>query len=60
MRIAGCRSFEDQRADVAALDIGAEFTFAWSFMLIAQALLGDGAYAVRVPALPWERGLQRA
>jgi hypothetical protein len=30
-------------------------------MLVAQALLGDGAYAVRVPALlPWERGLQRA
>ena len=42
-------------------DGGAEFALAWSFMLIAQALLGDGAYAVRVPALlPWERGLQRA
>jgi hypothetical protein len=24
-------------------------------MLITQALLGDGAYALRVPALPWER-----
>jgi len=42
-------------------DGGAEFPLAWSVMLIAQALLGDGAYAVRVPALlPWERGLQRA
>jgi len=38
-------------------DGGAEFALAWSFMLVAQALLGDGAYAVRVPALlPWERG----
>jgi hypothetical protein len=25
------------------------------FMLIAQVLLGDGAYALRVPAMPWER-----
>jgi hypothetical protein len=24
-------------------------------MLIGQALLGDGAFAVRVPSLPWER-----
>jgi hypothetical protein len=24
-------------------------------MLIAQALLADGAYALRVPARPWER-----
>jgi hypothetical protein len=28
-------------------------------MLIGQVLLGDGAYALRVPALPWER-TQRA
>ena len=41
-------------------DGGAEFTLAWSFMLITQALLGDGAYALRVPMLPWERGTQRA
>jgi putative oxidoreductase len=41
-------------------DGGAEFTLAWSFMLIAQALLGDGAYALRVPALPWEPGARRA
>ena len=25
-----------------------------------QVLLGDGAYAVRVPALPWERNGRRA
>lgn len=36
-------------------DGGMEFPLAWVFMLIAQALLGDGAYALRVPALPWER-----
>jgi len=36
-------------------DGGAEFTLAWTFMLVGQALLGDGAYALRVPALPWER-----
>ena len=36
-------------------DGGAEFPLTWSLMLIAQALLGDGAYALRVPALPWER-----
>ena len=36
-------------------DGGAEFPLAWSLMLVAQALLGDGAYALRVPAPPWER-----
>jgi hypothetical protein len=25
-------------------------------MLIAQVMLGDGAYALRMPALPWESG----
>ena len=40
-------------------DGGAEFALAWSLMLVAQALLGDGACALRVPALPWER-TQRA
>ncbi|SRR5258708_7784937 len=37
-------------------DGGAEFPLAWTMMLVAQVLLGDGAYALRVPALPWERG----
>ncbi len=37
-------------------DGGAEFPLAWSMMLVAQALLGDGAFALRVPAPPWERG----
>jgi putative oxidoreductase len=36
-------------------DGGAEFTLAWTMMLVTQALLGDGAYALRVPAPPWER-----
>jgi putative oxidoreductase len=33
--------------------------FAWSIMLLVQALLGDGAFAVKVPNLPWERKLQQ-
>ena len=41
-------------------DAGWEFPLAWSIMLIVQALLGDGAYAVRVPTLPWDRGTQRS
>jgi putative oxidoreductase len=36
-------------------DGGAEFPLAWSLMLIVQVLLGDGAYALQMPALPWER-----
>ena len=36
-------------------DGGIEFPLAWAIMLILQAMLGDGAYAVRVPALPWDR-----
>jgi putative oxidoreductase len=36
-------------------DGGMEFPLAWVVMLVAQVLLGDGAYALRVPALPWER-----
>ena len=36
-------------------DGGMEFPLAWVFMLIAQVLLGDGVYALPVPALPWER-----
>jgi putative oxidoreductase len=34
---------------------GAELPLAWLMMLVTQALLGDGAYAVRVPAFPWDR-----
>ena len=41
-------------------DGGAEFPLAWSLMLVAQILLGDGAYALRMPALPWERRWRRA
>ena len=39
---------------------GWEMPFVWSIMLLTQALLGDGAFAIRVPSLPWERRLQRA
>jgi putative oxidoreductase len=36
-------------------DGGAEFPLAWCCMLVTQVLLGDGAFALRVPRLPWER-----
>ena len=41
-------------------DGGAEFPLAWSLMLVTQVLLGDGAYALPMPALPWERLSRRA
>jgi len=41
-------------------DGGAEFPLAWTAMLLAQALLGDGAYAVRTPSPPWERDAPHA
>jgi len=31
---------------------GAEMPIVWSLALIVQALLGDGAYAVKLPFLP--------
>jgi putative oxidoreductase len=37
---------------------GCELPIVWTMMLIVQALLGDGPYAVKVPALPWERAHQ--
>jgi putative oxidoreductase len=39
---------------------GLEFPLCWSVMLVAVALLGDGAYALKVPAPPWERAARRA
>ncbi|WP_407169518.1 DoxX family protein [Bradyrhizobium sp. ORS 111] len=39
---------------------GWEMPLVWAVMLVVQALLGDGAFAVKVPALPWERRLQKA
>jgi putative oxidoreductase len=41
-------------------DGGAEFPLAWCCMLVTQVLLGDGTYALRVPALPWERRMMQA
>ena len=41
-------------------DGGLEFPLCWTVMLVVQALLGDGAYALKVPALPWDRAAQRA
>jgi putative oxidoreductase len=41
-------------------DGGLEFPLCWTVMLVVQALLGGGAFALKVPALPWERTPQRA
>lgn len=38
-------------------DGGAEFPLAWSVMLLVQALLGDGVFAVGSLALPWRRAM---
>ena len=34
---------------------GCELPVVWAIMLLVQALLGDGPYAVRIAALPWDR-----
>ena len=39
---------------------GLEFPLCWTVMLVVLALLGDGAFALKVPALPWDRAPQRA
>jgi putative oxidoreductase len=41
-------------------DGGIEFPLAWVMMLIVQIMLGNGAFAVRVPELPWEKRLAGA
>ncbi|UFX42393.1 DoxX family protein [Bradyrhizobium sp. 41S5] len=39
-------------------EAGWEMPLVWAIMLAVQALLGDGAFALKVPKLPWERRLQ--
>jgi putative oxidoreductase len=34
---------------------GCEFPVVWAIMLLVQALLGDGPYAMKIAALPWDR-----
>ena len=51
--IAVCMHWATRRGFWFA-DGGIEFPLAWLMMLAVQAMLGDGAYAVKVPALPWE------
>jgi putative oxidoreductase len=34
--------------------------FVWAIMLLTQALLGDGAFALKTLRLPWERRLQKS
>ena len=33
---------------------GCELPVVWTLMLIVQAMLGDGPYSVKMPALPWD------
>jgi putative oxidoreductase len=37
---------------------GCELPVVWTIMLIVQAMLGDGPYAVKMPALPWVQSRQ--
>jgi putative oxidoreductase len=39
-------------------DGGLEFPLSWTVMLAVQALLGDGAYSLKVPTPAWERAVQ--
>jgi putative oxidoreductase len=42
------------------VDAGWEMPFVWSIILLVQAMLGDGAFALKVPALPWDRRIGQA
>ena len=37
---------------------GCELPVVWTIMLIVQAMLGDGPYSVKMPALPWDQSRQ--
>ncbi|MCK1489167.1 DoxX family protein [Bradyrhizobium sp. 180] len=39
---------------------GWEMPFVWAIMLVVQALLGDGALALRTMRLPWEERFRKA
>ena len=55
----GATQFWAVRKGFYFTDAGWELPLAWSVMLVVQALLGDGAFAVRMPTLPWDHGAQR-
>jgi putative oxidoreductase len=55
----GATQFWMARKGFPFTEAGWEMPFVWTIMLLIQALLGDGAFAVKVPMLPWERGLLR-
>jgi|SRR5882757_1047494 putative oxidoreductase len=56
----GATHFWTVRKGFYFTDAGWEMPFVWSIVLVVQALLGDGAFAVKVPSLPWERQPQGA
>lgn len=51
----GATHFWTVRKGFYFTEAGWELPFVWAIMLAVQALLGDGAFAVKVPSLPWER-----
>lgn len=51
----GATLFWVRRKGFYFTDAGYELPLAWSIMLIIQALLGDGAFALKPSALPWDR-----
>lgn len=51
----GATYFWMVRKGFAFTEAGWEMPFVWTIMLLVQALLGDGAFAVKVPTLYWEQ-----
>jgi putative oxidoreductase len=56
----GAAQFWAQRKGFYFTAAGCELPAVWSILLVTQALMGDGAYAVKVPRLPWERRMMEA
>jgi putative oxidoreductase len=51
--IIGATWFWAQRKGFYFTDAGYELPLVWSVMLVIQALLGDGRFALKVPYPPW-------
>jgi putative oxidoreductase len=57
--MAGATHFWMVRKGFAFTEGGWEMPFAWMMMLFVQVLLGDGAFSVKVPTLPWDRTIRQ-
>ena len=53
--IVGAAQFWLARKGFFFTAAGAELPILWGIALVVQALLGNGAFALKVPRLPWER-----